>query len=314
MKTLAHSLLRFFQLAFSGILTLLAISLMTFLLMKAVPGGPFDGDKALSPEILQALNAKFRLDLPWYQQFYFYLRDIFVSFDFGPSIKYVGRSVTEIIGEALPVSLELGSYALLIAIFLGVGLGVLAAAFRGTWIDFSAMLVAISGVSLPSFLVAALAILFFSQTLGVLPAGLWDGPEHRILPSFVLGIRPAAIIARMTRSSILEILYLDFVRTARAKGISEQKVLFVHVLKNALIPILTIMGPMAAAVLTGSFVIEYVFSVPGIANNFIQAVGNRDYPLIMGVTLLFATVLVSMNLLVDFLYAIVDPRMRAQEK
>ncbi len=301
---------RMLQIMFSSMVTLLAISLLTFVLMKLVPGGPFDGDKAVPPEVLASLNAKFRLDLPWYEQFYLYLRDLILHFDMGPSIKYLGRSVREIVFESFPISFELGCYALVIAVTLGIGLGVLAAALRGTWLDFSAMLLAISGVSLPSFLVAALAILLFSQTLNWFPAALWDGPEHKILPSIVLGLRPAAIIARMTRSSVLEVLYLDYVRTARAKGLAPTKVLMVHVLRNAFLPILTVLGPMSATVLTGSFIIEHVFSIPGLASHFIQAVNNRDYPLVMGVTNLYAAMLVFINVVVDLLYGWVDPRMR----
>lgn len=301
---------RIFDSTVSTLVTLVAISFLTFTLMKIVPGGPFDGDKALPPEVMASLQAKFRLDLPWYEQYFLYMKDIFTDFNFGPSIKYIGRSVTEIIQESLPVSMELGFYAISIALVVGLTLGTLAAACRGTWADFTAMFVAISGVSLPSFLVAALAILLFAQGLGILPAALWDGPEHRILPSIVLGLRPAAIIARLTRSAVLEVLYQDYVRTARAKGLDPTRVLFVHVLRNALVPVLTVLGPLSAQVLTGSFVIEYVFSVPGLASHFIQAVTNRDYPLIMGVTLLYASFLVVLNLIVDFVYGIVDPRMR----
>jgi len=295
----------------SALFTLFAIALLTFSLMKLVPGGPFDGDKRLPPEILAAQNAKYGFDKAWYEQFGIYFRDLVLHFDLRESTKYIGRSVNEIIAESLPVSLELGFYALVIATVFGIILGVLAAAKRGTWLDFTAMFVAISGVSIPSFLMAALAILVFSQYLNILPAALWDGPEHRILPSIVLGLRPAAIIARLTRSSILEVLYLDFTRTAKAKGLHPLKVLFVHVLRNALVPVVTVMGPLAAAVLTGSFVIEYVFSVPGLANHFIQAVTNRDYNLVMGVTLLYATFLIVMNLFVDVVYGWVDPRMKS---
>lgn len=294
----------------SAFLTLMAVAFLTFLLMKLVPGGPFDGDKALPPEVLASLNAKFKLDLPWYTQFLTYMRDLIFHLDFGPSIKYIGRSVGDIITESLPVSFELGFYALIVAVVSGVTLGVLAAVYRGKWLDFSAMFVAISGISLPSFLVAALAILVFAQYLGWFPAALWDGPEHRVLPTLVLGLRPAAILARLTRSSVLEVLHLDFVRTARSKGLPPRTVLFVHVLRNAFIPVLTVLGPMAATVLTGSFIIEYVFSIPGLANHFIQGVSNRDYPLVMGVTILYAAVLVLANLLVDLGYGLVDPRMR----
>ncbi len=301
---------RILNLVLTALFTLVAISLLTFVLMRIVPGGPFDSEKSLPPEVLQALNAKFKLDLPWYRQYLDYIYGVFFHFDFGPSIKYIGRSVTEIIQESLPVSLELGAYALLVAITVGIVLGTLAAAFRGTWLDYSSMFMAISGVSLPSFLVAAVAIIVFSVHLQLLPAALWDGPEHRILPTLVLGLRPAAIIARLTRSSVLEVLYLDYVRTAKAKGLHPNTVLFVHVLRNALVPVITVLGPLSAQVLTGSFVIEHIFSVPGLASHFIQAVTNRDYPLIMGVTLLYATFLVFINTLVDMVYGIVDPRMR----
>lgn len=302
---------RVFTLCLSAGLTLLVITLLTFLLMKAVPGGPFDGDKALPPEVMAQLNAKFHLDLPPAQQFVLYLKNIFLAGDLGPSTKYIGRNVQEIIAESLPVSLELGIYALVIAIVTGVGLGVLAARFRGTFLDSSAMFLAISGVSLPSFLVATLAIWLFGQQLGWLPVALWEDFDSKIMPSVVLGLRPAAIIARMTRSSVLEIWHMDFVRTARAKGLGDGKILFVHVLRNALVPLLAILGPIAASVLTGSFVIEFVFSIPGLGSHFVEAVTNRDYPLVMGVTLLFATVLVAINLFIDILFGVVDPRISA---
>jgi oligopeptide transport system permease protein len=292
-----------------SLLTLVAVSLLTFFLMKLVPGGPFDSDKVLPPEVMEALNRKFKLDLPWWGQYLDYMRGLLVL-DLGPSIKYPGRTVNEIILESFPVSLELGLYALVLSIVLGLGLGIVAAVMRGTVWDYSAMFVAVSGVSLPSFMVAAIFILFFSHTLGVLPAALWDSPAHKILPTLVLGLRPAAIIARFTRSSLLEVLSLDYVRTAKAKGLSHRKVVVVHALKNSLLPVLTILGPLAASILTGSFIVEHVFSVPGLASHYIQGVANRDYPLIMGVTLLFAMVLVAMNVLVDLCYGWLDPRMK----
>jgi oligopeptide transport system permease protein len=303
---------RALHLLLSALLTLLAVSFLTFVLMRLVPGGPFDGDKALPPEILASLNAKFRLDLPWYEQFGIYLRDLVLHGDMGPSIKYPGRTVLEIVRESFPVSLELGLYALAIAVTLGVSMGLIAAAGRGRWPDITAMIIAVSGVSLPSFLVASLAILIFAQNLGWLPAALWEGPEYKILPSLVLGLRPAALIARITRSAVLEVLYLDYVRTARAKGLSSARVLLVHVLRNAMLPILAVLGPMSATILTGSFVIEYIFAVPGLASHFIQAVTNRDYPLVMGVTNLFAFVLVATNIGVDLLNGWIDPRVSSE--
>ena len=302
---------KFIRIFVSTVLTLLAVSFLTFVLMKLVPGGPFDTDKAVPAEVLEALNKKFQLDLPWYKQYLNYMMGFFQG-DFGPSIKYPGVSVKEIIQESFPVSLELGIYASTIAVVVGVGLGIVAALYRGTALDFTSMLIAVSGISLPSFMVAAIAILIFSHGLGVLPAALWDSPAHKIMPSIILGLRPAAIIARFTRSSLLEVLGLDFIRTAKAKGLSKAKVVTVHALKNSLLPVLTILGPMAASILTGSFIIEHVFSVPGLATNYIQGVTNRDYPLIMGVTMLFAFVLVMANLIVDLSYSILDPRMKEQ--
>jgi oligopeptide transport system permease protein len=297
----------------SGLATLLVISLLTFLLMKLVPGGPFDTGKAVPPEVLASLNKKFRLDLPWPEQYFYYMRDLIFYGDMGPSIKYIGLSVNEIVADALPVSLELGFYALVISLSAGLLLGFLAALKKGTYWDLSAMIVAVSGVSLPSFLVAAIAILVFSQYLGWLPSAFWDGPSNKILPSLVLGLRPMAIIARLTRSSVLEVLNMDYVRTAKAKGLSNTKVNAIHVFKNSLIPVVTVLGPLAATILTGSFVIEFVFSVPGLGYHFIKAVTDRDFPLVMGVTMIYAMFLVVSNTLVDFVYPYIDPRMRGSK-
>ena len=291
-------------------LTLFFISAANFFLMKLIPGGPFDTDKKVPPEILRALEAKFRLDLPWWQQYLEYMKGILFYGDWGPSLKFLGQNVSEIIMDGLPVSIELGCYALGVALILGIVSGTLAAAYRGTWIDRLSMGIAVLGISLPSFLVGALAILFFAQKLGILPAAMWDSPAHKVLPTLVLGIRPAALIARLTRSSVLETLQMDFIRTARAKGLSRMKVLFVHALRNSLLPVLSLLGPLAATVLTGSFVIEYMFSVPGLATHFIQAVNNRDYPLLMGATLLYATMLVVLNFYTEALSVSVDPRLR----
>ncbi|MEO5667206.1 MAG: ABC transporter permease [Bdellovibrionota bacterium] len=300
---------RYANILLGSILTLFAVSLITFMLMKMVPGGPFDTDKVLPPEVMAALNKKFKLDLPWWLQYLDYMKGLFV-FDLGPSIKYPGRMVSEIITESFPVSFELGLYSLILSIGLGLTLGIVAAVARGTFWDYGAMILAVSGVSLPSFMVAAMFILVFSHWLGVLPAALWDSPAHKILPTIVLGLRPAAIIARFTRSSLLEVLSLDYVRTAKAKGLTNRKVITVHALRNSLLPVLTILGPLAASILTGSFIVEHVFSVPGLATHYIQGVSNRDYPLVMGVTLLFAVMLVVMNAIVDICYGWLDPRMK----
>lgn len=301
---------RFVYLFFSALFTLFVISILTFGLMKAVPGGPFDADRSFAPEILQSLQQRFGLDRPWPVQYFSYLRGLVWEGDAGPSLKYLGRSVSDILGESIPVSLELGIYALAIAIVSGVLWGCLAAVFHQRFFDFFATLMAIAGISLPSFLVAALAILFFSQTWGLFPAALWDSPLHKVLPSLVLGLRPAALLARLVRSSVLEVLPLDYVRTARAKGLGPVRVVLTHVLRNALVPVLTALGPMAANILSGSFVIEYIFSIPGLASEFIQAITNRDYPVIMGATLFYAALLIGLHLLIDIAYGIFDPRMR----
>lgn len=294
----------------SALLSLLAVSFLTFLLMKAVPGGPFDGDRNLAPETQQALLEKFHLDRPWPEQYLHYLKGIVVEGDFGHSIKFSDRSVGDILSSALPISLELGFYSLIVAISLGLGLGIIGALYHQRRLDFLATLTAIAGVSMPSFLVAALAILFLSQKLGLFPAALWDSPAHKILPALVLGLRPAALLARLTRSSLLEILPLDYVRTARAKGLNEARVVLIHVLRNAVVPVLALLGPLVANLLSGSFIVEYVFSIPGLASELIQAIGNRDYPLIMGGTLVYATLMITLSLIVDWAYGRVDPRMR----
>lgn len=301
--------------AFSrALITLFFISLANFFLMKLIPGGPFDTDKKVPPEVLRTLEQKFRLDLPPMLQYFHYMKGIVVDWDWGPSMKYIGQNVSEILMDGLPVSLELGGYALLLALILGIVTGTFAAAYRGSWIDRTSMAIAVLGISLPSFLVGALAILLFAQYLGILPAAMWDSPAHKILPTIILGVRPAALIARLTRSSVLETLQMDFIRTARAKGLSPLKVLFLHALRNSMLPVLSLLGPLAATVLTGSFVIEYMFSVPGLATHFIQAVNNRDYPLLMGATLIYAGLLVGLNFVAEAIAVSVDPRLRRAEK
>tara|TARA_Y100000780_G_C13694901_1_gene421153 strand:- start:2964 stop:4007 length:1044 start_codon:yes stop_codon:yes gene_type:complete len=288
---------------------LFIIATTTFLMLRLMPGGPFDSDKALPPEVLANIEAKYHLDKPMIEQYVFYLGDL-VKGDLGESYKYIGRSVTDIISESIPNSIKLGLYSLLLAFLLGIPLGALAGAKHNTVWDTSAMFMAISGVALPSFLVGPLLILFFTFYLDLLPPALWESPVHYIMPVVTLGLRPAAIIARLTRSSVLDTIHSDFVRTAKAKGLSASVVLFKHVLKNSLIPVVTMSGPLVANILSGSFVVELIFAVPGMGKHFVQSVTNRDYPLILGVTLLYAALLVLANLIVDLLYAVIDPRIR----
>ncbi|MGZ3653539.1 MAG: ABC transporter permease [Bdellovibrionota bacterium] len=289
--------------------TLLVLATLTFFLLRIVPGGPFDSEKALPPEIKANVDAKFGLDKPLPVQYVNYLYGM-VHFDFGPSFKYEGRTVSEIISDTLPTSVELGAYSLILSILIGLPLGIISAYKQNTWVDFSAMFLAVAGISLPSYFVGAMLIYVFALQFHILPAALWDDWTSKILPVITLGSRPASLIARLTRASLLESIRSDYVRTARAKGLSESVVVLKHALRNSLIPVLTLLGPLAAYVLTGTFVIEYIFAIPGMGKYFIDAVTNRDYPLIMGVTMVYGFVLVVANLIVDICYALVDPRIR----
>lgn len=289
--------------------TLFVLATITFFLLRVVPGGPFDSDKALPPDIKANVEAKFGLDKPMAVQYTNYLLGI-VRLDFGPSFKYIGRDVTEIITDTFPTSMELGIYALILAIAIGIPLGILSAYKQNTWLDFSAMFLAVAGISLPSYFVGAILIYLFSLQLDWLPPALWEDWPSKVLPTITLGTRPAALIARLTRAALLESIRSDYVRTARAKGLSESKVVLKHALRNSLIPVITLIGPLAAYVVTGTFVIEYIYAIPGMGKYFIDAVTNRDYPLVMGVTMIYGFMLVVANLLVDVAYAIVDPRIR----
>ncbi len=294
---------------FETVFVVWVIASMTFLLLRILPGGPFDTEKALPAEILANLETKYHLSDPLYKQYLNYMNDL-AHGDLGQSYKYVGRDITSIIVETLPNSIQLGVYALLISYLLGIPTGVIAGWKQGSWLDFSAMFLAISGVSLPSFLMAPIFIMTFAFGLGWFEPALWEGPGYYVLPMVILGIRPAAVIARLTRASVLEVIHSDYIRTAKAKGLDSRTILFKHVLRNSLIPVLSLSGPLAAAILTGSFVIEQIFAIPGIAKHLVLSVSNRDYPLILGTTLLFSVMLVLANLATDLLMAVVDPRVK----
>ncbi len=287
--------------------TLLVIASLTFVLLRVLPGGPFDREKALPPEIKAHIEEKYQLNQPLFSQYVLYLKGLFKG-QLGESYKYLNRNVTDIIADTWPVSFQLGIWALILSYLIGIPCGVLAATRRNTLTDRSAMICAISGVSLPSFLVAPLLILFFGFYLNWLEVAFWYGPSYYILPVVVLGVRPAAVLARLTRASVLEVMNADYVRTARAKGLNFPTVLYKHVLKNAFLPVLTFSGPLVAGVLTGSFIVEYMFALPGMAGHLVSSVVNRDYPLIIGVTLLYSLALVLCNLIVDLLYSYFDPR------
>ena len=288
---------------------LLIVASITFALLRFLPGGPFEREKALPPEILRNIEARYHLDEPLGRQYLRYLADL-ARGDLGPSYKYVGRDVSQILGEALPVSIQLGALAFVISCVFGVGMGLLAAVRRGSASDRGIMLLALFGVSMPSFVLAAVLVLGVGLGLGWLPAALWEGPLYAVLPAITLAALPTAYVAQLTRTSVIEVIDLDHVRTARAKGLSEMRVRLRHVLRNALLAVVTYFGPLLAVLLTGSFVVEQIFAIPGIGRFFVTAVTNRDYPLVMGVTLLYAVLVVAANLAVDLLYGWLDPRIR----
>jgi ABC-type dipeptide/oligopeptide/nickel transport system permease component len=289
---------------------MLFISVITFSLAHAVPGGPFDREKPVPPEIIANLNKYYSLDLPVWKQYLKYMGDVLLHFDFGPTYRSRSLRVNDIFRDHLPVSAQLGVVSMLIAIGLGVPLGMLAALKQNTFWDYLGMAVAIFGVSVPSIVLGPLLILIFALRLGWLPVAGWGTPAQVIMPALALGLGSSAIIARLTRASMLQVIREDYIRTARAKGLSERLVMVRHALKNAFIPVATILGPMFAAVVTGTFVVEQIFAIPGLGKYFITSITNRDYPVVMGTILLYAVILVFANLAVDITYAFLDPRIR----
>ncbi len=291
--------------------TLFLLAALTFFLLRLAPGGPFDSDRAWPPEIQANILRKYELDQPVYIQFSHWVRDV-AKGDLRESFQYIGLPVKTIISESLPVSLLLGGLALIFAIALGIPFGCVAAWRQNTRLDHIAMFFAISGISLPGYLVASILVLVFSLQLGWFPPARWEGPSSMVLPVVTLSWRPMAILARLTRSYMIETLQSDYIRTARSKGLSDTVIIFKHALKNSLIPVITILGPLAAHLVTGSFLVEIVFQIPGMGKHFVQAVINRDYPLVMGVTLCYGVILLLSNLFVDLAYGWVDPRIRME--
>lgn len=289
--------------------TLLILVTATFFLLRLAPGGPFDSERVWPAEVQANIERKYELDKPMLTQFAHWLGDL-ARGDLRESFQYLGRPVSEIISESLSISMVLGGWSLFFAVSIGIPLGCFAAWKRNSWFDFSAVFIAVAGVSLPSYLVAGILVLIFSSWLGWLPPALWEGPESMILPILTLGSRPLAILARLTRATLLETMAADYIRTAYAKGLPPHVVVFKHALKNSMIPVITVMGPIAANLITGSFLVEVVFQIPGMGKHFVQGVVNRDYPLVMGVTLIYGVVLVLSNLVVDVVYGLVDPRIR----
>jgi len=288
---------------------LLAISLITFTLMHLVPGGPWDRQKALAPAVVENLNKKYDLDKPVWLQYLIFLWNA-AHGDLGISYTHQDRNVTELLMQGLPITATLGLLALLFALVVGISLGIIAAFKQNSWVDYVALFFATAGASTPNFVVGIILMIVLAVNLRLLPTSGWGSPEKVIMPAIALGLLPAAFLARITRASMLEVLGQDYVRTARAKGLAERAVVVGHVLKNALIPVVTVAGPIAATLVVGSFIIENLFSIPGIGRIYVQGIGARDYALITGATLLYAFAVALANLVVDILYAFIDPRIR----
>jgi len=325
------------------LLVLFAISFITFGLMRAIPGGPFTGEKRLPAETLAALNAKYHLDQPLYIQYLTFIRDIVIPrvttgeqsnyldheylinislplgdratlrwMNFGPTYSTIGRTVSDIFRENLPISMQLGFLAFFLSVVSGIPLGIISALRRNTLVDYAAMGVAVLGVSVPVIILAPVLQYLFGVQLKWLPISGWGKLQQVILPAFALGVANSALVARLTRASLLQVLSQDYIRTARAKGLPERRVVVGHALKNGLIPIVTVLGPTLAYLLCGTFIVETIFGIPGMGKFFVTSVTGRDYQVIMGTVLLLATFLVIANAVVDIVYIMLDPRIRQE--
>jgi len=288
---------------------LFAVSIITFFLMHAVPGGPWDAEKRLPANVQARLNAQYGLDKPLYEQ-YIQWAGGFVTGDLGPSYRSRDRRVNDIIGDGIAVTFQLGIMAFALSVVVGIPLGIFAALGHNRWPDYLSTSISIIGIATPSFVLAILLIVVFSIGLGWFPTGGWKGPQYWVLPTVALAGFPIAVIARYTRASMLEVTRKDYIRTAQSKGIGGRAVVSRHMIRNALIPVITILGPILAFLVTGSFIIETIFSVPGIGRFYVSAISQRDYSLLMAMTILYAFTVAFLNVVVDVLYAYIDPRIR----
>jgi oligopeptide transport system permease protein len=303
-------LLIFIKRVLAAIPVLIIVASLTFFFVRLAPGGPFDTDRAVSEEVLINLQEAYNLNAPISEQYFDYMGGVLVG-DFGPSFRYPGRGVSEMIYTGLPVTLELAIYAILIAVFVGVFAGVLAALKRNTILDFIPMAIAMIGICVPTFLMGPLLVLIFGINLELLPVSGWGNlPGDKIIPSITLGFAYAAYIARLSRGGMLEVLSQDFIRTARAKGLSERVVVTKHAMQGGLIPVVSFLGPAVAGLLAGSFVVETIFQIPGLGRFYVEAAFNRDYTMILGTTIFFSAMIVFFNLLSDMAVMILNPRAR----
>jgi oligopeptide transport system permease protein len=294
------------------VLSLWLVATLVFLLLRLVPGGPFDSERTLPPDIERALASKYHLDLPLWRQYLDWLRGLVLHGDLGPTFRYAGRSVNEIIGASLPVSMQLGAWAMLLALCIGIPLGVVGAVRHGTWADTLSTAAALVGISLPRFVLAPLLVFVFSLNLYWLPAARWETWRHMVLPVVCAALPVAGAMARLTRGGMLEVIHSDWIRTARAKGLSERRIVMRHALRGGLLPLVSYLGPGASSLLVGSVVIEKIFNVPGMGRYFVEAALNRDYNLVMGVTLVYGAMLMVLNAAVDVAYGLLDPRVRLE--
>ncbi|MEL1135857.1 ABC transporter permease [Desulfitobacterium sp. THU1] len=294
---------------FLAVMTIFVVATITFFLMNMVPGGPFVAEKSISAQAQAALHEKFGLDKPLIVQYKNYMLSA-AQGDFGLSLKQRGRTVSDIIISKFPVSAKLGGIAVLLALSLGIPLGSIAALNRGKWLDDVIIVIATCGIAFPSFVICTVGMYVFGVYLGVLPTMGLTTPAHYVLPVFALSFYPTAYITRLMRSSMLDVIGQDYMRTARAKGLSQMASLFKHALRNAILPVITYVGPMLAFTLTGSFIVEKIFVIPGLGGQFVSSIVNRDYTVIMGTTIFLATLVITINALIDILYKFIDPRIQ----
>ena len=295
-----------------AIIILWVIITVTFALMHAIPGGPFTTEKKLPPQVKASIEAKYHLDDPVWKQYGDYLGGV-ITGDLGPSYKYEGRSVNDIISDAFPISAQLGLLSLMMAVVGGIAAGAISAMRPNGIVDYAVTVLSTIGISVPTFIIGAVLVYVVGFELGWFPVALWRGPSYMVLPVLTLAAQPMAFIARLTRSGLLDVYQQEYIRTARAKGLSSWTILTRHALGNAILPVITYLGPLAASLLTGSFIVETIFAIPGLGQYFVTSIYNRDYTVILGITIFYSALVVFLNILVDMIYPLIDPRVTTEE-
>ena len=295
-----------------AIIILWVIITVTFALMHAIPGGPFTTEKKLPPQVKASIEAKYHLDDPVWKQYGDYLGGV-ITGDLGPSYKYEGRSVNDIISDAFPISAQLGLLSLMVAVVGGIAAGAISAMRPNGIVDYAVTILSTIGISVPTFIIGAVLVYVVGFELGWFPVALWRGPSYMVLPVLTLAAQPMTFIARLTRSGLLDVYQQEYIRTARAKGLSSWTILTRHALGNAILPVITYLGPLAASLLTGSFIVETIFAIPGLGQYFVTSIYNRDYTVILGITIFYSTLVVFLNILVDMIYPLIDPRVTTEE-